>query len=545
MTLLPIVGRELRVAARRWSVYWGRVATAGIAVLVFAWVIAFVMPGMAVPFAHSGNWIFRNLVVMAAIYGAIGGVVATADSLSRERREGALGLLFLTDLRGYDVVLGKLAAVGVRSLYSMLAIIPVLAVAMAMGGVTYNQVALAVVAVGNLVFFSAALGIRVSVVSRSERKALFAGLVLLAIAVVAPWIAAGVVTSFLMGPKLVVGPSWVVVVLSPIYPVGQLLMGTTPRVTTVSSGYFWLSVGLVQAMSWGVLVAASGLAARVWQAPQALRGWAHIQHAWDHWVYGRGHSRIGLRRRLLGRNPFLWVLQRERWKGWYAWGYLAVVLTFWLIGNRGGDEILYEEGVALPAFLLIHGFLKVWVISECVSRLVEDRRAGAMELLLTTPLSDAGVVQGYWLGLRRLFLGPTLALAGFEFLVLGKVLGYGYGFFAVLVLVADMLGVAGAAMWHGLVSRGANRALLRVIALILVLPWGLVGMWMAVAASSQRQLGAWAEPTFLHGFVAWCIASLLVDGLSGYRYADLVRRHFRRIVSEGRARSVFGLKSVT
>ena len=29
----------------------------------------------------------------------------TADSLSAEKREGTLGLLFLTDLRGYDVVL--------------------------------------------------------------------------------------------------------------------------------------------------------------------------------------------------------------------------------------------------------------------------------------------------------------------------------------------------------------------------------------------------------------------------------------------------------
>jgi len=36
----------------------------------------------------------------------------TADTLSGESREGTLGLLFLTDLRSWDVTLGKLASAG-------------------------------------------------------------------------------------------------------------------------------------------------------------------------------------------------------------------------------------------------------------------------------------------------------------------------------------------------------------------------------------------------------------------------------------------------
>jgi len=545
MTLLPIVGRELRVTARRWAVYWGRVATAGIAILVFAWVALFIMPGMGVALSLSGNWIFRNLVVVAALYGAIGGLVATADSLSREKRDGTLGLLFLTDLRGYDVVLGKLAAAGVRSLYSMLAIVPVLAVAMAMGGVTYSQVALAVVAIGNLVFFTAALGMRVSVVSMSERKALFAGLVVLMIAMLGPWIAVGVVRNLAVGRGLPLGATWAVICLSPFYPVVQLVADVTARTRGLTPGNFWLSVGLVQAMSWGMLIATFRAATRVWQAPNVLRGWSRIRYRWEQWIYGQGQTRTRLRRRLLEVNPFLWVLQRERMKAWYAWAYLGIVLTFWLIGNWHGDRILYEVNVVIPTLLLIQGFLKVWAISECVARMVEDRRAGAMELLLTTPLSDAGVLKGYWLALRRLFLGPTLALAGFEFVVLGQVLGKGIGFFCALVLLADMFSVSWTAMWYGLVSRGTDRALLRVTALVLVLPWGLVGMWMVAAASFRHQLGAWAEPSFIHGFVAWCVASLLVDGVAADWCGNRMRQRFRRIASEGLGRSVFGLKSAT
>lgn len=543
MTLLPIVARELRVTARQRRVYWGRVATAGIAILVFAWVALFLVPLFRVTFSQSGSWIFRNLVLVAAAYGAIGGVVATADSLSREKRDGTLGLLFLTDLRGYDVVLGKLVAGGVRSLYSMLAAIPILAVAIAMGGVTYAQVALAVVAIGNLLFFSMVLGMRVSVVSLSERKALFAGLVLLMVAVLGPWVAIGIVDS------VVIGGGWQSSVVSlacvsPFYPVVQLLtdLSSTPAVRGPALGHFWSSVVLVQILGWGLLAGTFRRVTRVWQAPSSFSGLTRVRHGWEQGVFGWGTGRTRLRRRLLERNPFLWVLHRERMKAGYAWGYLGIVLTVWLIGNWHSDRILYEKNVAIPTLLLIQGFLKVWVISECVSRLVEDRRGGAMELLLTTPLSDTGVLRGYGLALRRLFLGPTLALAAFECFVLGQVFGAWIGFGSAVVLAADMVSVSWAAIWYGLVSRGVNRALLLVTALVLVLPWGLVGLWLAAAAAWEYRLGAWAAPTFTHGFVAWCVASLLVDGFYVYRARQRIKADFRRVASEGVGRSVFGLK---
>jgi ABC-type transport system involved in multi-copper enzyme maturation permease subunit len=520
------------------------VAAAGIALVVFAWVALFIMPGIHVTLALSGSWIFANLVVVSAIYGAVGGLVATSDSLSREKRDGTLGLLFLTDLRGYDVVLGKLVAAGVRSLYALLAIVPVLAVAMAMGGVTYGQVVLATVAIGNLVFFCMALGLRISVASLNERKALFAGVVLLLVFMIAPWIVAGLLGNVVMGRNITQDPLWVVVLASPFYPVTNVVAGVMQAPLGAGNLHrgFWLSVGLVHLMGWGMLVAASSSVIRVWRAPQSLRGWAKVAHRWEQWMYGQGESRAVLRRRLLELNPFLWVLQRERMKAWYAWAYLGIVLTFWLVGNSQGDQILQEKHVAIPSLVLIQGFLKVWAISECVSRLVEDRRGGAMELLLTTPLSDSGVVQGYWLGLRRLFLGPALALAGFEFVVLGRVLGWGIGLYSAVVLLADMITVSSAAIWYGLVSRGANRALLHVMALALVLPWGLVGLWMAVAPSFGPHLGSGAGPTFLQGFAAWCIAGLMVDGILTHWCFDRTRKQFRQIAAEGVGRSVFGLK---
>src|ERR1041384_4232519 len=109
MTFLPVVDRELRVAARRRGFYWTRllfaVVCAGIVglVLLFAWTVRSGTSGI-------GSGLFYFLTLLALGFSLLTGVFLTADCLSEEKREGTIGLLFLTDLKGYDVVLGKLVA---------------------------------------------------------------------------------------------------------------------------------------------------------------------------------------------------------------------------------------------------------------------------------------------------------------------------------------------------------------------------------------------------------------------------------------------------
>ncbi len=53
-----------------------------------------------------------GLLTAVGLVIALASVVITADCISRERREGTLSLLFLSTMKGRDVVLGKLAALG-------------------------------------------------------------------------------------------------------------------------------------------------------------------------------------------------------------------------------------------------------------------------------------------------------------------------------------------------------------------------------------------------------------------------------------------------
>ncbi|HMJ90451.1 MAG TPA: hypothetical protein VK530_11570, partial [Candidatus Acidoferrum sp.] len=132
MTFLPIVDRELRVRARWRSTYIVRAAVAVLAIAVAVVMMFFA----AVGGPGAGKWMLLTLGWLTFAFCVVDGFRSTADCLSEEKREGTLGLLFLTDLRGFDVVLGKFAATSLSSFYGVLAVIPVLAIPVLLGGVT-------------------------------------------------------------------------------------------------------------------------------------------------------------------------------------------------------------------------------------------------------------------------------------------------------------------------------------------------------------------------------------------------------------------------
>src|SRR5688572_31675629 len=99
MTFLPVVERELRVGARNRSTYYLR----------------FLAPLIPTLFSIFGLWfvptffregpipprdLFLILTWMEFIFIVIAGFALTCDSISQEKRDNTLGLLFLTDLKG-------------------------------------------------------------------------------------------------------------------------------------------------------------------------------------------------------------------------------------------------------------------------------------------------------------------------------------------------------------------------------------------------------------------------------------------------------------
>jgi hypothetical protein len=108
MTILPLVERELQMRARSPAGYWTRFAAALAGILVCLPALTF-FGGMRSTQAQSGAFAFNGLVVAAFILCCFSGFL-TVDGISRERREGTLGLFFLTRVRELDVLLGNFGA---------------------------------------------------------------------------------------------------------------------------------------------------------------------------------------------------------------------------------------------------------------------------------------------------------------------------------------------------------------------------------------------------------------------------------------------------
>src|SRR6266487_337978 len=101
MNLLPVIVRELRAQSRQPMTYWLRVIGIGAIIGVMALVDLRGAP------SELGGHLFSALNATLFLSVWIFVPLLTADTISREKREGTLGLLFLTPLTPIGIVLGK------------------------------------------------------------------------------------------------------------------------------------------------------------------------------------------------------------------------------------------------------------------------------------------------------------------------------------------------------------------------------------------------------------------------------------------------------
>ncbi len=476
MTFLPIVGRELRVTARRRGTYWNRALSALAAILIFGGALIFEAQA---PPKELGKHVFNILSGLFLLSSLAAGVRYTADCLSEEKREGTLGLLFLTDLRGYDVVLGKLAATSLNCAYALLAIFPVLAIPLLLGGVSVDELWRMALVLGNALFFSLAAGIFISTMSKSPRKAMFCTLLLI----------------------LIIHGGWPFLGMWMTY---RYYNGSTLGTFLLpSAGYaYWLafdgafksrpgeyleSMLVIHGLGWAMLALASVIVRNSWQDKSAGAVLSRWQQRWQQWGYGNPAQRLAFRARLLNINPCLWLGGRHRLKLTLVWSALGLGACVWVWGAlRWREDWLNELTYGFTAIIL-HTTLKFWVASEACLRLGPDHRSGALELLLSTPLTVREILRGQMLALRRQFFWPVLLVAGLDFLFLftafnrvgsagdSQVLWFCLGVIA--TFAADVYTLCWAGMWTGLIAKHPNRATLATFARVVVLP---CGAWAAV-----------------------------------------------------------------
>jgi hypothetical protein len=474
MTFLPIVERELRVAARRHSTYWSRVGAAlmGLVVSVYLYVVAS-------PFAQAqlGLVLFTALAWISLVYCLLAGPRLTADCVSAEKREGTLGLLFLTDLKDYDIVLGKLAASSTRAFYGLLALFPVLGVAVLFGGVTGTQFYRVVLVLLNTLFFSLAAGVFASVwFQRRSNAAGLSFLVVLALSLGPPacyrlglwlWGWPPMAQRYLLVPS----PGWALALAAS--PVGR----GAPVLHL-----FWSSVAFTHVLAWLFLGGASLALPHAWRERPASATRLRWRARWRQWCYGNGAARAAFRRRLLDVNAFFWLAARDRLKPAYVWAFLGLVVAGCLYGWLYYPD--WREDPAPLAFisLVIHGILKLWLGMTVVHRLAEDRQSGTLELILSTPLTTRELFWGQRRALWRQFGWPLVAVVAADILFCYLTMREEYGEHTVtamlygahvLILMADAYAISWVGLWMAVAAKRPHHAGPAVLLRVLVLPWFL------------------------------------------------------------------------
>lgn len=530
MRFLPIAGRELRVAARRPATYRVRMLAAGVA-LVFCGFSLLTISIRMMPASIIGQQIFSTLSFLAFGYSLLAGTFLTADCISEEKREGTLGLLFLTDLHGYDVVIGKVVASSLNGFYGLVAILPVLALPLLLGGITIAQVCQLALVLLNTLFFSVAAGVFVSTLCRDDRRA--AGSTFLVILLVAGGIPAlGIPYAYYIQHRLSDPvPPWPFLVASPGYAFG--LVVAKARFTRD----YLISLLATQALSW-LLIGLAGLRARLcWQDRPAGKRRLRWREVWERWRYGDTHSRREVRSVLLDANPVLWLTGRDRTKPVLVWLVLGLLGLAWFWGYlKWGDDWSLMN---IPTAFLVMLTLKLWLASEACRQFAEDRQSSALELILSTPLTVENILQGQLLALKRQFAAPVAVVLFVDLLLLLSNLRDQSGqsqersmYIAVflagmLVFALDMYALSWTGMWLGLTAKKANRAALGSATRILLLPW--VVFWVLLVFSEPLGVGRnfFLEPRTVVG--VWFVLALANDWLFTQWAKKQLRTQFRRL----------------
>jgi ABC-type transport system involved in multi-copper enzyme maturation permease subunit len=329
MTFLPIVARELLVAARRPMTYWSRAAVVLVVVIVSAWVF---MVQTGARSSEIGRMLFYVLTAGAGFYCLFAGVRSTADCLSEEKREGTLGLLFLTSLRGHDIVLGKLAANSLGSIYGLLAIIPALGLPLLLGGTPAGQFARVSLGLLATLLFSLTAGLLASAMCRSSRKAMsLAFLIILfftgGLPALGTWLAYVSRNWQSVQPFLLTSPVFNYVAALDVFRF------------QVGAGYLWsLTTLLVLAACF--LGAAALIAPRSWQdrpvSGRVLPGGAGSPPA---------TRSAAFRTRLLDVNPYFWLAVRPRVRVVYPWLIYLGLAAGWGWGLAKFGEDWFNIGI--------------------------------------------------------------------------------------------------------------------------------------------------------------------------------------------------------
>jgi hypothetical protein len=461
--MAPVLERELRVQSRRRETYWIRFAVGLLGLLV---TLPQILSGAGAGVASGTGATLLGAQTALVFILCCAASLLSCDLISAERREGTLGLLFLTRIKAKDVLAGKLLSVGLVSLCALGAIFPVILIAVFAGGVSGSEICRKGVALLFTLLLCLAAGLCASATHRDRFKAIQQAVLTVLFLVFIP---------LLFQPPGGAGTRPGGYLLSPL----STLKTAESFIYAAAPKLYWESLTALAAVTGlflaGTIVLLKRAIYRDNAAPRVrTRQAVHREEnalGLSCWRPTRGES-----------PPIEWVVFRKSGIGAWAWLFallalaLSRLVALWQHLGGGGTWII---GWPLGFCAAIGGgILLAWVSSRYF---VRATKSGELELLLTTPVGAKTIVSDQWRVIQRLFPWPILAMQLAMIIPAAALIrasggfGYGIGVLPALLSIANTLlgtmAVCWVAFWFGLTLTRQITVVFWTALLVEAAPW--------------------------------------------------------------------------
>lgn len=446
MISLPLIFREVTVAARRKRTYVMRFVFGGclgFMVLVFLIGQMFARQSQALGQSLLTSFSWQLVILVFALAPAL-----ACGCISDEKKQGTLGLLFLTNMNSADIVLGKFFGKAFDVLLLVLSAVPLLFVPILLGGVSWEQTLGTVLNILSLLLMTLAAGVFCSAIARSTAMAVvcaYVGLVFYNVVVIVLPQLKHSTTLLSKAGFLASIPDWLALA-SPFYAL------TRDRLSDILFTLAFSGAFASVLLAYAIWCLPRHLHKQSFREPIGRVLWRRLGPTVRPSRKSPGNSRS------LSRNPVLWLYFGRSKSRWVIQGIAAIVLlvaVVWVYVQeptriaQGGYTVAMYFGGSIGTFCL-----KMLILLYVARSFVTEKEDGSLELLLTTPTTN-----------RQIVHSKLLAVMGH----------YGVWFLMVFgLMAAGALGMGSGAEMRAMsyyFLNGVVTTLSSVISLVLVCLW--------------------------------------------------------------------------
>jgi hypothetical protein len=321
-------------------------------------------------------------------------------------------------------------------------------------------------------------------------------------------------------------------------PIGAFLLSRPGRFGFPKVAlYYWISMATQTALTGGMLAWACWALPRSWQQRQVVTA---------------KQSRTAARESALRRwtnvvgamNPYRWLATRERFPKRLARGLFVLITLVWLgcyLGAFSGLPRIRDE-FFVTCFLIafgLHLIVKGMIAMQASRRLCEERRSGALELLLISPLEPWSILDGQRAALRRQFGWLLGLLTAMNFLMILPIATGSLNMPADVRFTFTLMMLGGAVLlfvdfnalgWVGmraaLDGRRHHRTVMSTLGRVMLLPWGAVFIFITLGFA-----GGIDGDSIAGLFITWAVLSIVLARAMAVRARRDLTGDMRRLVS--------------